>query len=115
MSIDLLGLMGGNPSQSEGNDPIENKSTEAAVDLDVEAFKRASAYPNPGEEITNNAPNLQAAKLNVEAAEMLEKLIERRASAIAYEAGRREQVLADERYLNSNPQKISVVNNPTIE
>lgn len=35
--------------------------------------------------------------------ESLEKLIERRASAVAYEAGRREQILADERYLNSKP------------
>lgn len=35
--------------------------------------------------------------------ESLEKLIERKASVVAYEAGRREQILADERYLNSKP------------
>lgn len=35
--------------------------------------------------------------------ESLEKLIERRASTLAYEASRREQILADERYLNSLP------------
>ena len=35
--------------------------------------------------------------------ESLEKLIERKASAVAYEAGRREQILADERYLNAKP------------